>query len=151
MIDRDMLPSLWMCGLLVIASGWMMKSHLGTWRTIRADESKEAYERNYHRRRFRRRMQTSGLLGLLGIAILIGYFIKPPMASVVVAVYWASVLLTVAWMLVLAFFDAISTQMHFNRIRRRNEGEQALLEARRRRAEKEALIDGGSGQDESAD
>ena len=150
MIDRDILPSLWMCGLLVIASGWMMRSHLGTWRTIRADESKEAYERNYHRRRFYRRMQTSGLLGLLGIAILIGHFITP-MANVVVAVYWASVLLMVAWTLVLAFFDAISTQMHFNRIRRRNESEQALLEARRRRAEKEALIDGGSGQDESAD
>ena len=55
MIDRDMLPSLWMCGLLVIASGWMMNSHLGTWRSILADESKEPYERNYRRRQFHRR------------------------------------------------------------------------------------------------
>ena len=151
MIDRAILPSLWMCVLLVTASLWMMKMHVHAWRAARADESREPHELNFRRRQFRRRMQTSGILGLLGIAILVGHFIKPPMASVVVAVYWATVLLMVAWILVLACFDAISTQLHFNRMQRRNESEQTLLEAKLRRAQKEALADGGSAENESAD
>ena len=150
MIDRAMLPSLWMCALLLIASGWMINQHVRTWRTAQAEDAREPYELNFRRRQFRRRMQTSGLLGLLGIAILVGHFIKPPLALVVVGVYWGSVLLTVAWVLVLACFDAISTQMHFNRMQRRNESEQALLEARLRRAEKEASVEGTTSKEESA-
>jgi predicted membrane protein len=138
MIDRAILPSLWMCALLVIASLWMMKMHIRTWRTAQADEAREPHEVNHLRRQFRRRMQTSGILGLLGIAILVGHFIQPPMASVVVVIYWATVLLMVAWILVLACFDAISTQLHLGRMQRRNESQQALLEAKLRRAEKEA-------------
>ena len=130
MIDRDMLPSLWMCTLLVIASIWMMKMHVLAWQAARADESHEPHELNYRRRRFRRRMHTSGILGILGIAILVGYFVKPPMAIMVVAVYWAAVLLLVAWVLVLACLDAISTHLHFRRVRRRNESQQALLDAK---------------------
>ena len=151
MIDRAMLPSLWMCALLVTASLWMMKMHIQAWRAARADESREPHELNYRRRQYRRRMQTSGILGLLGIAILAGHFVKPPMATVVVAVYWATVLLMVAWMLVLACFDAISTQLHLGRMQRRNESQQALLEAKLRRAKKEALADAGTAENESAD
>lgn len=151
MIDRAMLPSLWMCALLAIASLWMMKHHIHAWRAARADESLEPHELNHRRRQFHRRMQTSGILGLLGIAILVGYFIKPPLSIVVVFVYLATVILMVAWILVLACFDAISTQMHFNRMRRRNESQKALLEAKLRRAKKEAPAEGATAQDESAD
>jgi Na+/H+ antiporter NhaD/arsenite permease-like protein len=150
MIDRAMLPSLWMCVLLVTASLWMIRLHVRTWRAARAEESREPHEINYRRRQFYRRMQTSGILGLLGIAILAGHFIQPPLALAVVAGYWATVLLMVAWMLVLACFDAISTQMYFNRIQRRNESEQALLEARLRRIQKEALAEGTTSTKESA-
>ena len=151
MIDRAILPSLWMCALLVITSLWMIKMHIRDWREARADESREPHELNFRRRRFRRRMQTSGILGVLGIAILVGHFIQPPMAIAVVAVYWATVLLMVAWILVLACFDAIATQMHSSRMQRRNESEQALLEAKLRRAKKEALAERTSPQDESTD
>ena len=151
MIARDMLPSLWMCAFLVIASLWMMQTHIRAWRAARADESREPHELNYRRRQFRRRMQTSGILGLLGIAILVGHFIKPPMAIVVVAVYWATVLLMVAWLLVLACFDAIATQLYFRRIQRRNESEQIRLKAKLRRVQEEALAEGADPQDESAE
>jgi Na+/H+ antiporter NhaD/arsenite permease-like protein len=151
MIDRAVLPSLWMCVLLVTASLWMMRLHIRTWREARAEESREAHELNYRRRQFHRRMQTSGILGLLGIAILVGYFVAPPLPIVVVAVYWASVLLMVAWMLVLACFDAVSTQMYFNRVQRRNESQQALLEAKLSRIQKEALAEGTTSKKEPAD
>jgi len=144
MIDREWLPSLWMCGLLVLASLWMMKMHIRAWRAAQADESREPFELNHLRRQFRRRMQTSGILGLLGIAILVGHFIKPPMAAVVVVAYWATVLLMVAWVLVLACFDAISTQMHFRRMQRRKQSQRALLEAKLRREAKEASAEGTS-------
>ena len=144
MIDRAILPWLWMCAFLVIASLWMIKKHIHVWRAARADESCEPHELNYRRRQFRRRMQTSGILGILGIAILVGYFIKQPMAIVVVAVYWMTVFLMVVWLLVLACFDAISTQQYVRRIQRRNESQQALLEAKLRRAKKEASSAGTS-------
>ena len=150
MIDRAILPSLWICGLLVIASLWMMRMHVGTWRAVDGDESREAHEVNYHRRQYRRRMQASGILGLLGIMILVGHFVRPPMAALVVALYWATALLTVAWLLVLACFDAISTRLYFGRMRRRAESQEALRKAKLRR-EKEGPAGGAAAEEESGD
>lgn len=151
MIDRAILPPLWICGLLVLASLWMIKMHVGTWRTIAGDDSREPHELNYHRRQYRRRMQTSGILGLLGIMILVGHFVRPPMAALLVVLYWSTALLMVSWLLILACFDAISTRLYFRRMRRRAESQETLNEARLRREKQKALANTTPTEDESGD
>jgi hypothetical protein len=116
--------------LLLLLAAILMASHLRTWRRVRQRQSMPD-ELDYHRRQFRRRMQTSAMLGLLAVAMVVGQLIVLHVDSrALVLGYWAAVLLTLAWMGVLAVADVLATKHHFGRLRRTCMTEQAKLQAK---------------------
>jgi len=132
----------WSCVLValvaLLAAGGLMHSHLRTWRTVqqRATEL-DPKEVDYRRRQFRRRMQTSAMLAVVGVGILVGWllivFRAPPLVTVV---FWSGVMLLVVWLVVLATADMISTRYYYSRLKQDYLVEQARLQAELRRIER---------------
>ena len=119
-------------GLVLSATAaGLMVSHVRTWR--RFEESGDAAdprERGYRRRQFRRRVQTSALLGLLAVALVAGHWVtSPPWRPWAFAVYWGMVLTVVAWVALLALADLVSTRLYFGRVRDRYRLEEMRLKA----------------------
>jgi len=124
-----------MAVLLWVAAGWLMNSHLSTWRAVQRQQGQlEAREFDYRRRQFRRRMQSSAMLGLVGIGMLTGGLLKvfgaPPL---VVVVFWIGVMLFVVWLGLLAVADMVSTRYYFSRLKQNYVVEEARLQAELRR------------------
>jgi hypothetical protein len=115
--------------LLVFAAGLMLR-HLRVWRRAQRQEG-DRYEADYQGRQFRRRMQTSAMLGLLAVAIFVGSFITDP--PEVVTIFWICVLLVACWVALLAMTDLLATKLHFGRVRAQYLTEQARLQAEIRR------------------
>jgi hypothetical protein len=132
-------------GLLVAASG-LMVSHVRTWRAFREREGQiDAEELDYRRSQYRRRMQTSAMLGILAVAMLAGGWVKhPPLSPTVFAIYWGLVLLLVLWLGLLAVADIVSTKYHYARLRDHYALEETRLRAELRRIE--ALQGNGKGE-----
>lgn len=107
-----------------------MTLHLRTWRRAQQREG-EAEELDYRHRQFRRRMQTSALLGILAVAIFAGQWITGPL--LLAFLFWGGVLLGVGWVGLLAAADIWATKHHFDRLRQTYLIEQAKLQAQIRR------------------
>lgn len=119
--------------LLLAAAAGLMVSHTRTWRAAQADPV-EPKELRYRQNQFRRRMQTSAMLGVLGAAIFIGYVLTPWIGSKLFAmIYWGAVLLLVLWMALLAVADMVATKFHFTRLKTDYMVEQAKLRAEMRK------------------
>ncbi|MHB8901227.1 MAG: hypothetical protein ACYC6Y_20960 [Thermoguttaceae bacterium] len=142
-MDTDFWGSLAICVCLVGAALWLIRVHWEHWEEVEADGSLTARERDHLKRRHRRRIQTSTMLGFVGVAILAGRLFPASDPSVVTVLYWSGVALLVLWMALLAVADMIATQVHYGTQRRKVEGERARLKAQLRRLEEK-------GQDEVA-
>jgi amino acid permease len=134
-------------GLLVAASG-LMVSHVRTWRAFRErGDQIDGEELDYRRSQYRRRMQTSAMLGILAVAMLVGRWIKcPPLSPTVFTIYWGVVMLVVFWLGLLAVADIISTKYHYGRIHDHYALEEAKLRAELRRLK--AVQGNGEGEPE---
>lgn len=136
-------PSVVVSLLLLAAAVGLMLSHLRTWRRVRqggrqADEeiARHSEEFDYRRRQFRRRMQTSGMLAVLAVAVLAGELLTAWIDSRWFELaFWGSVLLLLAWICLLALLDAVATSLHFGRLRQSHLNEQARLQAQLRQAQ----------------
>lgn len=136
-MDPDFWISLTVCLALVGAALWLIRVHWQHWLEVDADTSLQPRERDHLRRRHRRRMQTSTMLGFVGVAILAGRLFPPEDPSLVTIFYWTGVTLLVLWMALLALADMISTRVHYGTQRRKAEGERDRLKAQLERLEKE--------------
>ena len=103
-----------------------MVSHHRSWQLSRQNESDEA-ELDFRRRQYRRRMQTSTMMGLLVLGTFGGQFITG--AAVLIVGYWAGVLLLVVWIALLAGADYLATRYHLSRLRHNCIIEEAKLHA----------------------
>jgi hypothetical protein len=103
--------------------------HVHSWRTAQlADLS--ADEHDYYRRQFRRRMQTSAMLGILAVVIVSGEFLTRWANSLLFfGLYWVATLLLVIWIFLLACVDIWATQHHFSQLRQKYFIEQTKLQA----------------------
>jgi hypothetical protein len=109
--------------LLLLFSGVLMLMHWRSWRVFRLEDLPQS-EHDYRRRQFRRRMQASGMIGILGIALFVGksFFLGresliPWIEDVVIIVtYWFAVLLITVWMILLALVDLWATRRYVTRI-----------------------------------
>jgi hypothetical protein len=102
-------------GVLVFGLGaGLVTSHLRTRRRHADDPSLDDGERSFFQRQFRRRMQASSLLAVVGILIPIGddLFVDWQRHQGGWATYWMIVLLLVLWVLVLASLDWLATGVH---------------------------------------
>ena len=119
--------------LMLLAAAGLMLSHVYSWRGFQAQES-DAEETAFRRRQFRRRMQTSAMLGLLALAVLVGYTLTLRMpSSRFTPIYWIVVMGMACWVGLLAIIDMWATRRYFGRLRHRCTVEQARLQAEIRR------------------
>lgn len=132
-MDSDFWTSLTICVALVAAALWLVRVHWQHWQEVDSAPDLPPRERDHLRRRYRRRMQTSTMLGFIGVAILAGRLFPPDDPSLVTIFYWTGVALLVLWMALLALGDLIATQVHYRVNRRKAEGERDRLEAQLRR------------------
>ena len=93
-------------------------------RLLREKDRVDPEEFAYLLRRYRRRTQTNILLGIVGIAIAGGSLISDRLTLLV---YWGSVFLVAAWVLILGFMDALDTRMHYQGLKDHCEQRQELL------------------------
>jgi hypothetical protein len=142
-ITLDILSSILVSLLLLGSATALMLRHVRVWRRSQR-QPLDPSELDYQRRQFRRRMQTSAMLGVLAVAILVGSLLTGP--PLVVTAFWIAVLLTACWVALLAMTDVLATQLHFGRQRSRDLVEQAQLQSALRRLR--SVRNNGQGREE---
>ncbi|MEX2185981.1 MAG: hypothetical protein WD875_04265 [Pirellulales bacterium] len=100
--------------------------HVRAWRSAKAARFSAA-ELKFAFEQYRRRMQTSVMLGLVGALILGGPWISAPLA---VLLYWLGVVVLILWIMLLASADVLATRMHYSQIETEHNLQQIKLEAR---------------------
>lgn len=124
--------------LLVFAAACFVRWHANAWRALgeRASEL-DVEEIDFRRRQLRRRTQTSAMLGLVGIGMLVGRLLLVWRAHpTVILLFWGGVVLLVLWLGLLAVADMVATRFYFGRLRQNCLVEQARLRAQLRRVER---------------
>ncbi|MEN6449938.1 MAG: hypothetical protein ABFC96_05570 [Thermoguttaceae bacterium] len=132
--------------MLLVASV-MLWSHVRDWRIFQ-QAGLDAEELDYRRRQFRRRMQTSAMLGLLAIALPVGIGLTIWLRSGWFFLFFClGMILAVCWVILLAIVDICATRRHFGRVHDQHLLEKLKLEAERRRREAAAKSDRNSDGD----
>ena len=101
--------------LLVGLSGVLLDSHRRSWRAAQEDGNLTERDLRFSRAQFHRRMQASGIIGLLGAAIGLGPLVPPEPWPMVL--YVATMGGACACMLLLAALDVWATRQNFARLR----------------------------------
>ena len=103
--------------VLVATSVALIVRHVRVWKGLKS-EALDERELNFRRRQFRRRVQTSAMIGLLGVAIVVGQLlmdiVKSPRFHVY---YWIGVLALLLWIVLLAVADMVATSAYYSRER----------------------------------
>lgn len=123
MFTRLILP----LAIFLLAAGWLWW-HMRAWQAVQAGE-KDDRERQFQARRYRRRMQASGMLALIAVAIAGGQTIDQRANPSLFVWFWFGVIVLVFWMCALALADALSTHLHVSRTLRQHKVVKAQLEA----------------------
>jgi hypothetical protein len=114
--------------LMAVALG-LLWLHWRSWIAARnRDSDSEALE--FARRQFRRRVQTSGLMVFIAVAMLGSLWVKQPATLLI---FWGGVALLVLWTCLLATADWLHTRWYYTRLRDDNVAHRAALEAEMRR------------------
>jgi len=95
-------------------SGVLIDSHRRSWRAARQNDNLSDRDRRYAQSQYRRRMQASGIIGVLGAAI--GLYPMIPREPGPMAFYLASLVSACACIMLLAFLDAWATRQHYRRV-----------------------------------
>ncbi|MGO9109618.1 MAG: hypothetical protein ACLP9L_10315 [Thermoguttaceae bacterium] len=138
------LSSILIALVLCVSSAGLIAWHIRAWKRLQHADIDQS-ERDFRRRQFRRRMQTSAMLGLLGVAIFIGQLLLTPATSrLLLVIYWSSVLVLLLWMAILAVADMAATSFYYSREKNNYIVEHARLQGELLRArEKEAKVRNG--------
>jgi hypothetical protein len=102
------LTLLGLCGLL-------LDSHRRTWRHAQESTELSPREKRYALSQYRRRMQASGTIGMVGVAIALGPLV--PRRPGPMSLYLAALLAACAWIMLMALLDFWATRQHYHRIR----------------------------------
>ncbi|HEX5446080.1 MAG TPA: hypothetical protein VFW87_19795 [Pirellulales bacterium] len=131
----------WLMPLMIaLLGGGLLLWHWQCWRAACAADDGRA-ELGYQRRRFRRRMQTSGMLMLIGAAMVGGQAISPARHPSWFVSVWAGVAVLAVWAMALAAADLLATRAHVGRLLRRQFAEQAKLQAELARKKAETVAE----------
>lgn len=117
---------------LILLGGWFMSQHWRTWCEVCRDASVDTAEREYYRRQFRRRMQASGIILIIGLLVPIGDWVipwRPRQDASLITLYWLFVLALTCWVLLLAMGDFASTRAHSSKSLFRLQQKQQELQA----------------------
>jgi hypothetical protein len=101
--------------LLIGLSGVLLDMHLRSWRTDQIDSSLTERDRRFAKAQFRRRVQASGIIGVLGAAIGVGPLVpREPWPMVLYVGFMAAACLCI---MLLATLDLWATRMNYERLR----------------------------------
>ena len=127
----DWVPSTVMGAGLVLLGGWFLSLHLRTWRKHKQDETLDEADRRFYFRQFRRRMQASGIILVIGVMVPVGDLLIPwgKEDASVATLYWLFVLALTCWVLLLAMGDLFSTRAHSRAALSRLRSKQRKLQA----------------------
>jgi hypothetical protein len=115
--------------LAIVALGvLLLVLHRRAWQAARRSLTDGA-ELAFQGRRYRRRLQTSGLLVLLGVAMEGGQCIAADKRPSLFVFFWCAVAMLAVWVLALAVCDVIATRMHLRQQMRQQLIERAKLQA----------------------
>jgi hypothetical protein len=101
--------------ILIGLSGVLLDSHRRAWRAAQQDTTKGERERRFALSQYRRRMQASGIIGVLGAAIGLGPLV--PHRPWPMVLYLASLSGACGCIMVLAALDAWATRQYYARLR----------------------------------
>jgi hypothetical protein len=100
---------------LIGLSGFLLDSHWRNWRAAQHDETISPHDLRFARSQFRRRVQSSGTIGMLG-AVLAVYPLVPH-APLPITLYLMAVTLACGAIILLAGLDVWATRQNFLRLR----------------------------------
>lgn len=101
--------------LLIGLSGVLLDMHRRGWRSAQEDETLSLSDVRFARSQYRRRTQSSGIIGMLGVAI--GVYPLVPHEPMAITAYLAAVSVACMAILLLAAIDAWATRQNFLRLR----------------------------------
>jgi hypothetical protein len=94
------------------------------------DRAPDSEALEFSRKQYRRRVQTSGLMMFIAVAMLGSLWVKRPF---LLLLFWGGVALLVLWTCLLATADWLHTRWYYTRLRDDNVAQRAALEAEMRR------------------
>ncbi|MDA0587784.1 MAG: hypothetical protein O2820_02880 [Planctomycetota bacterium] len=138
--ENNWLPSAIVGAVLVVFGLLWMWSHVRAWRVEQGDDSLGEFDRAHFANRFRRRMQTSGMVVLIGILIPAGDVFVWKWGPWTSTAYWLGILIMAMWVGVQALGDFTAVQSYSRAAMasvnsKRQQAEAELAEYRRRQAE----------------
>lgn len=98
-------------GLIAVGS-FFMRWHVQEWRREREDPALDDYDKNHYRARYRRRMQTSGMIVSLGVLIPLWDWLWERQFVIAGTIVGFLVFGLLAWVILMAFGDMYSTRSH---------------------------------------
>lgn len=108
---QDTLPALVVGGVLILLGVFFMWTHVRSWRRTQHEPELQARDEQHYRVQFRRRMQTSGMIVLIGILIPLGDALIPwRKAPTLFFFYWGGILVMAVWVMLQALGDMFSTR-----------------------------------------
>lgn len=97
---------------LVVFGLSLILSHRKRWQQQQDDPSLSSVQRRHLERRFRRRVQNSGLLAVSGLMIGVGDFVIPwQQYPGLFVIYWLAVLGLAVWIILLAMADIADSRL----------------------------------------
>jgi hypothetical protein len=118
--------------LVFLALG-LLAWHWNVWRQADHGGLPER-EQEFHRRQFRRRIQASGMLGVIGLLIMGSLWIEETIAQ---ALFWLGVLFALLWVVLLALADWWASRTFYGRDQALQTAEIEILKAEIRKYESE--------------
>lgn len=110
-----MLAAFFVSLMLLGLSGLLIDSHRRSWREARESATLPERDRRFARSMYRRRMQASMMIGVIGAGIGVGPIV--PRQPGPMALYLAMLVVACAWIMLLALLDVWATRQHFQRLR----------------------------------
>lgn len=143
-----------MIGAVLVGGGVaMMLAHQRAWARQRVEPGLKDWDRRRMAARFRRRMQISGMLAIIGVMVGVGDTQIWKLGPIVSTVYWIAVLVAGMWLLLLGLGDLAAVRVDSRMTReelqrigdRRRELESQVEQLRRSGGNGRSQRDGTSG------
>lgn len=124
----DVLVSCLVGGAICAAATFLALAHKRAWAAIR-EQNPDGRDYDFHWRQYRRRVQTTAILGAVGAAIVGGQLLATytRISPWLLLTYWGVIVLLLGWMSLLAAVDFLVTRHHYARLRDSFVVEQARL------------------------
>jgi hypothetical protein len=121
----SILPTLLIPLSLIGLSGYLIDVHRRAWRTAEWDERLSERDRRFAKSQYRRRMQSSGLIGLIGAAL--GCYPLVPETPLAIAIYLTTLVAACFCIMLSGLLDYWATRQNLRRIHHEHLTEQIKL------------------------